>query len=95
MFSLKTKSTCLFFGFATILLLLKPLAANAQATEQSGVSNAKSLGSLIVKSNAKKLAQFERENVEVDVVEVVNREANPSSRYLGIGGNISFGGDDT
>lgn len=95
MFSLNTKSTGLLFCLATTLLLLEPLSANAQATERSGVRNAKSLGSSIIKSDAKKLAQFEPEEVEVDVVEPVNREANPSSSYLGIGGNIGFGGDDT
>ncbi|PSB06452.1 hypothetical protein C7B62_22800 [Pleurocapsa sp. CCALA 161] len=95
MFSLNTKSICLFFSFATILLLLKPLAANAQATERSGISNAESLGSSTIKSDAKKLAQFKPERVEVDVVEPVNKEANPSNSYLGIGGNIGFGGNDT
>lgn len=93
MFSLNTKSTGIFFCLATILLLLKPSAANAQAIAQPDVDDGQSLKSLNVKSNTRKLAQFEREEIEVDVVEPVDTEAPRS--YLGIGGNIGFGGNDT
>lgn len=99
MFSRKTKSTCLLFGFAAILLLLKPLAANAQSREQSDVSEAKNLRSLNVKTDAKKLAQYNREReIEVEFGEPVDAQrvsAQTNRSYVGIGGNIGLGGDDT
>lgn len=73
MFSLNTKSTGIFFCLATILFLLKPLSAKAQLVEQSDVFDKQDFRSLNVKADAKKLAQFEPEGVEVDVVEPVRR----------------------
>ena len=98
MFSRKTKSTCLLFSFAAILLLLKPLAANAQSLEQSDVWDANSLRSLNVKADAKKLAQYNREEIEVEYGEPVDAgrvSAQTNRSYVGIGGNIGFGGNDT
>ena len=89
----KTKSTGLFFCLATTLLLLEPLSANAQSVQPSDVSDKQSLESFNVKSNTRKLAQFRREEVEVDVVEPV--DTNRPRSYLGIGGNIGLGGDST
>ena len=95
MFFLKTKSTGLFFCFAT-LLLLKPLSVEARPIERLDVRDNESLESLNVKPNVKKLAQFRREEVEVDVVEPVEaRETNRPRSYIGIGGNIGLGGDST
>ena len=74
MFSLKISSTGILFCLATTLLLFKPSATNAQAIEQSDVGERLNLESLNVKSDAQKLAQFEREEVEVDVVEPVGTE---------------------
>ena len=92
MFSLKTKSTGLFC-LATTLLLLKPLSADAQSVQTSDASDRQNLESFNVKVDAKKLAQFRREEVQLDVVEPVN--TNRPRSYLGIGGNIGLGGDST
>ena len=54
-----------------------------------------SLESLNVKPNTRKLAQFEREEVELDVVEPVDGRTSSPRSYIGVGGNIGLGGDDT
>ncbi|WP_150109188.1 hypothetical protein [Stanieria cyanosphaera] len=96
MFFLKTKPTGLFFCFVTTLLLLKPLSVNAQSIKPSNVSDRRNLESLNIKSDAEKLAQFEREEVEVDIVEPIEtRETNRARSYISVGGNIGLGGDDT
>lgn len=95
MFYTNTRSTGIFFCLGA-LLLLKPLSVNAQSIEPSNVSDRQNLESLNVKSDAEKLAQFEREEVEVDIVEPIEtRETNRARSYIGVGGNIGLGGDDT
>ena len=91
----KIKSNWLFLCAVITLFLLKPSAINAQTTEQAEVPNGKGLESLNVRSDAKKLAQFEREEVEVDIIEPVDGRTSSPHSYIGIGGNIGLGGDDT
>ena len=95
MFSLKTRLAGLLFCLAATLLLLEPLSVDAQSLERLDVRDGKSLESLNVRSNAKKFAQFEREEVEVDVIEPIDGRTSSPRSYIGIGGNIGLGGDDT
>lgn len=70
-----------FFCLATTLLLLKPLSVNAQSLEQSDVRDRNRLESLNVRSDAKELAQFNREEIEVEVEEPVDTETNEPRSY--------------